>query len=108
MSANDEDDGGRPETLGAEDVQSALADLPGWSLSDEGKLVKTYRFKDFREAFGFMASVATAAEAFNHHPEWSNVYRTVEVALTTHDAGGLTQNDLELALEMERLAAGRG
>ena len=84
-------------------LQTALTDLPEWSL-DDGKLHRVFEFADFRRAFGFMAAVATAAEAMNHHPEWSNVYRTVRVWLTTHDAGGITALDLSLAREMNRLA----
>ncbi len=85
------------------DVQKALTSMEGWSL-DDGKLFKEYRFADFRRAFGFMAACATAAEAANHHPEWFNVYHTVKVWLTTHDAGGITDRDLALAREMDRLA----
>jgi 4a-hydroxytetrahydrobiopterin dehydratase len=85
-------------------IQSALRDLPGWDLQD-GKLHRRFSFADFRAAFGFMATCATAAEALNHHPEWHNVYKHVEVWLTTHDAGGLTGHDVELATEMQRRAA---
>lgn len=84
-------------------VQSALALLPGWKLAD-GKLHREYRFDDFTLAFGFMAASATAIERMNHHPEWSNVYGTVVVDLTTHDAGGITKNDVDLATKLERLA----
>jgi len=89
--------------LSADKLQSALADLPGWKLSD-GKLHREYRFDDFTLAFGFMAASATAIERMNHHPEWSNVYGTVVVDLTTHDAGGITKNDVDLAAALERLA----
>jgi 4a-hydroxytetrahydrobiopterin dehydratase len=87
-------------------VRAALAELPGWSLRD-GKLHRALRFGDFRSAFGFMASVATAAEAMNHHPEWRNVYATVEIWLTTHDAGGISARDVELAREIDAHAQGR-
>ncbi|MFN4126832.1 4a-hydroxytetrahydrobiopterin dehydratase [Pannonibacter indicus] len=84
----------------------ALAQLTGWRLV-EGRdaITRRFVFSGFVEAFGFMAQVALAAERMNHHPEWSNVYRTVEVTLSTHDAGGLTALDIELAAEMDRIAA---
>jgi 4a-hydroxytetrahydrobiopterin dehydratase len=93
--------------LDADDVTTRLAALPGWTL-EGGKLHRAYRFADFVEAFGFMASAALVAERLNHHPEWSNVWSTVVVDLTTHDAGGITAKDFELAGAMERLAAPRG
>lgn len=97
-----------PPCLTVEAVQAALADpaLRSWSVRD-GKLYREYRFPSFVEAFGFMASVALRAEAMNHHPEWSNVYDRVTVSLTTHDSAGITDRDLALARQMERLAAGR-
>jgi 4a-hydroxytetrahydrobiopterin dehydratase len=70
-------------------------------------LHREYRFTDFVEAFGVMTSVALVAERMNHHPEWFNVWNTVRVDLTTHDAGGITANDFELAEAMERIAAGK-
>ena len=69
-------------------------------------LAKTFVFSDFVAAFGFMTRVALAAERMNHHPEWHNVYKRVEVTLTTHSAGGLTRRDVELAQRMNQLAAG--
>ena len=92
----------------AEAVQAALADpaLRAWSVRD-GKLNREYRFPSFVDAFGFMASAALRAEAMNHHPEWTNVYDRVTVLLTTHDSGGITDRDLALARQLERLAAGR-
>ena len=84
-------------------IHTFLAEHPPWDLQD-GKLHRVYTFTDFRTAFGFMAACATAAEAMNHHPEWKNVYRTVEVWLTTHDAGRITAKDEALAVEMDRLA----
>ncbi|WP_424932240.1 4a-hydroxytetrahydrobiopterin dehydratase [Amaricoccus macauensis] len=69
-------------------------------------LQKTYQFRNFVEAFGFMTRTALWAEKWNHHPEWFNVYKTVEVTLSTHDAGGLTELDLKLARKMDALAAG--
>ena len=85
------------------EIREALAALPGWTLED-GKLHREYRFRDFNEAFGFMTRVALEAERRNHHPEWSNVWNRVVVDLTTHDAGGLTTNDVELARVMEACA----
>ena len=92
-----------PVKLSSAEVQSARTDLPGWKLVD-GKLHREYRFHDFTLAFGFMAASATAIERMNHHPEWSNVYGTVVVNLTTHDAGGITKNDLALAATLEKVA----
>jgi 4a-hydroxytetrahydrobiopterin dehydratase len=88
--------------LEANAVKERLEDLPGWRLQN-GKLHREYKFADFVEAFGFMASAALVAERMNHHPEWSNVYATVVIDLTTHDAGGITENDFALATAMERL-----
>jgi len=84
---------------------AALAELDGWSLA-EGReaIVKRFKFEDFAAAFGFMAGAALAAEKMDHHPEWSNVYDTVEVTLTTHDAGGVTPLDVALAKRMNALA----
>lgn len=84
-----------------------LAAVAGWTLAG-GKLHREYRFADFVEAFGFMASAALVAERLDHHPEWSNVWSTVVVDLTTHDAGGITAKDFELAAAMEHLAGPRG
>ena len=89
--------------LAGDELDAALADLPGWSV-EGGKLHREFRFADFNEAFGFMARAALVAEQMNHHPEWSNVYATVVVDLTTHDAGGITKSDLDLAAHMSRLA----
>lgn len=87
--------------------RSALDPLldEGWTLDDaRDALAKTYTFRNFVEAFGFMTQVAILAEKMNHHPEWSNVYKTVKVVLTTHDAGGLTELDVKLAQKMDALA----
>lgn len=81
------------------ELRAALGELPGWDL-DEKKLHRVFRFADFRAAFGFMTSCALSAEAMNHHPEWFNVYNTVKVWLTTHDAGAVTKKDIALAREM--------
>lgn len=77
---------------------AALANLPDWSLRDDGlAIVRTLKFADFNAAFGFMTRVAIQAEKADHHPEWFNVYNRVEITLTTHDAGGLSQRDVALA-----------
>ena len=94
-------------TLSPETVRQRLAALNGkteapWEIAD-GKLHKTFVFADFVEAFGFMAKAALAAEKMNHHPEWCNVYKTVSVDLTTHESGGLTRLDFDLAEQMEAL-----
>lgn len=89
--------------LAAEEIERALASLPGWSVAN-GKLHREYRFGDFVEAWGFMTAAAIVAQAMDHHPEWFNVYGTVRVDLTTHDAGGITGRDTELAGRMEKLA----
>lgn len=90
------------EKLSHEAVQSAIAQLNGWSVV-EGKLHKEFKFANFVEAFGFMSKVAILAEKMDHHPEWFNVYNKVVIDLTTHDAGGISQNDLELAKQIETL-----
>ena len=85
--------------------EQALSKLSGWGEVDgRDAIERTYVFADFSEAWGFMSRVALVAEAMNHHPEWRNVYRSVEVTLSTHDAGGVTELDLELAKAMNRLA----
>lgn len=84
-------------------VAARLDRLDGWALRD-GKLHKVFEFADFVTAFGWMSSVALVAEASNHHPEWFNVYRTVTVDLTTHDCGGISDRDFELAARMDALA----
>lgn len=77
--------------------------LPHWELGHD-RIKRTFRFKDFVEAFGWMSSVALVSERMNHHPEWRNVWATVEVELSTHDAGGLTELDMKLAAAMDALA----
>lgn len=89
------------------DALAALPEaLPAWQLRD-GKLHRSLRFDDFAAAFGFMARVALIAEGLGHHPEWSNVWNRVEIDLTTHDAGGLTALDVELARRIDAVLAGR-
>lgn len=85
------------------EIFAAIAALPSWSV-EKGKLHREYQFADFPHAFGFMATAAPAIEKMNHHPEWSNVYNRVTVDLTTHDAGGITHRDLELAKLLEGIA----
>jgi 4a-hydroxytetrahydrobiopterin dehydratase len=89
--------------LSQEQVDSRLKSIPGWRVA-QGKLRRTFKFPDFVCAFGFMASAALVAEKMNHHPEWFNVYNTVRVALTTHDAGGISAADFSLARRMNDLA----
>jgi 4a-hydroxytetrahydrobiopterin dehydratase len=85
---------------------AALARVPDWRpVSGRDAIARSYRFKDFNAAFGFMTRVALLAEKMNHHPEWSNVWNKVEVTLTTHSAGGLTERDIRLAEAMDRVAA---
>ena len=84
---------------------AALADLAGWAAVDgRDAISKTFTFDDFNQAFGFMSRVALKAEAMNHHPEWFNVWNRVDVTLSTHDAGGLTELDIELAAFMDAAA----
>jgi 4a-hydroxytetrahydrobiopterin dehydratase len=82
--------------LTSQEIESALAALPGWALRD-GKLVRDFKFRDFSEAFAFMTRVALAAEQRDHHPEWSNVWNKVSIELVTHDARGITERDVALA-----------
>ena len=93
------------ERLAAEARKSALQELPGWSETDGlDAIARTFTFKDFNEAFGFMSRAALVAEKSDHHPEWRNVYKTVEVVLSTHDAGGVTKSDIDLAKAMNAIA----
>jgi len=88
--------------LSEQEIRSALRDLSGWTVLG-GKLHREYKFTDFIHAFGFMTSGALEAEAMGHHPEWLNVYNRLTVDLTTHDAGGITAKDLELAGKLNAL-----
>ena len=87
-----------------------LAALPGWRFDVQrgGLIERDYVFRDFAQAFGFMAQVALVAESRNHHPEWFNVYNKVKVTLTTHDVDGLSMKDIELARFMDRVASALG
>lgn len=95
------------QPLSSAQIASLAAELPHWSLVN-GKLQRELRFADFSEAFGFMSRVALAAEAMGHHPEWSNVWNRVTIALTTHDTGGLSNLDVALAQRIDALAAAGG
>ena len=93
------------QQLSADAQRAALTKLKGWSEVDgRDAIARTFVFKDFNEAFGFMTRAALVAEKNDHHPEWRNVYKTVEVVLTTHDAGGVTERDVALAEAMNRIA----
>ena len=99
----------RPARLDAAAVTTALNALNqhcalAWTIQED-QLQKTFRFHDFREAFAFMSRTAETAEAMNHHPDWRNIYNRVHVTLSTHDAGGLTELDFQLAAAMEHLAS---
>jgi 4a-hydroxytetrahydrobiopterin dehydratase len=97
------------ERLSAAERKSALKGLPGWSETPGREAIaRTFIFRDFNEAFGFMSRAALVAEKKDHHPEWRNVYKTVEVVLATHDAGGVTLRDIELAKAMNAIAAQLG
>ena len=86
-----------------DEITAAVASLDGWELVD-GKLCREFVFADFLEAIGFMMRAAICAQVLNHHPDWSNVYKTVRVELETHDVGGLSPLDVELATQMNALA----
>ena len=93
------------ERLSAAARISALKELPGWSETNGREAIeRRFTFKDFNEAFGFMTRAALVAEKSDHHPEWRNVYKTVEVVLATHDAGGVTERDIKLATAMNAIA----
>ena len=85
------------------EISAAVGKLPGWSVKD-GKLHREYKFPDFGHAMGFMMTATPAIERLDHHPEWANVYNRVSVDLTTHDAGGITQKDCDLAALLEGIA----
>src|SRR5712692_4874929 len=97
------------QKLTGEARKTALAKLKGWSeVKGRDAISKKFTFEDFNAAFGFMARAALVAEKLDHHPEWFNVYNKVEVTLSTHDAGGVTELDVKLAAAMERIAGGKG
>lgn len=95
----------RRARLSETEITAALAKLPGWDrVAGREAIAKSYTFTDFSAAFGFMTRTALAAEKLDHHPEWFNVYKRVDVALETHDAGGITTLDIELAAAMDAIA----
>ena len=93
-----------PRKLTDEEIKLALSRLAGWSVS-QGKLHREYKFRDFVEAWGFMAGAALLVQQMDHHPEWFNVYGTVRVDLVTHDVGGISRRDIDLALKLETMAS---
>ena len=94
----------RPAKLSDDEVRARLGERTGWELAG-GKLHREFRFDGFVEAFGFVTRLALVAESMNHHPEWRNVYDRVSIDLATHDAGGITQLDFELAAAADRLVS---
>ena len=93
------------QKLDAAELQSGLAELPEWRLSDDGLgLERVFTFADFNAAFGFMSRVALAAERLNHHPEWSNVYNRVTLRWSTHSVGGVSPLDIKLAKKCDNFA----
>ena len=91
-----------PEKLSVAEIEERLQGLPDWGL-DQHKLFRHFVFENFIEAFGFMAQVALLAETMNHHPEWSNAWNRVEIYLTSHDAGGISERDFALAKQIDSL-----
>lgn len=95
------------EKLDTATINHNLLALPAWALSQDCKSIsRRFEFRDFSEAFGFMTRSALAAEKLDHHPDWHNIYKSVDVILTTHDKGGLTELDFKLARRMNAIAAG--
>ncbi len=95
--------------LTAEEREAALKELAGWSWDAEQDAIRrSFKFKDFSEAFAFMTRVALAAEQADHHPDWSNSWNKVDIALSTHSAGGVTGNDVALAKKIDGMTGGRG
>ncbi len=93
------------QKLTEREIAAELAKLKGWKI-EQGKLRRVFEFKDFARAFGFMTSVALAAEAMGHHPDWSNSWNKVSIDLSTHSVGGLSKNDFELAGKIEQILGG--
>ena len=91
------------QRLSDQEAAKGIANLPGWKI-EQGKLHKSFEFRDFIQAFGFMSRVALVAESLGHHPEWSNVWNKVNVNLSTHSIGGISRLDLELAGKIQELA----
>ncbi|MBK4215877.1 4a-hydroxytetrahydrobiopterin dehydratase [Paracoccus caeni] len=92
--------------LTPEELESGFAALDGWTLSeDKTAITKTFEFENFVQAFGFMSSVALVAERLDHHPDWSNIYKTVEISLNSYTLGGVTNKDIELAKRIDAIAS---
>ena len=96
--------------LSAEQREAAIAALPGWAWDEEGgggggAIGRSFRFRDFAQAFAFMTQVALAAEKADHHPDWSNSWNRVDISLTTHSEGGVTRRDVDLAISIDAIAA---
>jgi 4a-hydroxytetrahydrobiopterin dehydratase len=92
------------EKLDRAELNAALVGLPGWQrLSGRDALARSFKFKNFRQAFAFMSEVALLAEKADHHPEWTNVYNRLDIVLTTHEAGGISERDIALATEIEKI-----
>ena len=89
--------------LGTEEAKQRLAELDGWAIDENGRLSRDFEFPDFSRAFAFMTRVAMLAEKQNHHPDWSNVYNRVSIALSSHDIGGLSKRDFKLAAAIDGL-----
>jgi len=92
----------KTKKLNASETKKHLKELTGWTL-DNNFIQKDFEFKDFLEAFGFLSRIAVLSEKLNHHPNWSGVYNKVQIKLQTHDAGGITAKDIELAKQIEKL-----
>lgn len=90
------------EKLSENQIEKKLTTLAGWVL-DDGAITKSYKFKNFKEAFSKMTQIAFECEAQNHHPNWENVYNSLTIRLNTHDVGGITQNDFDLAHIIEKI-----
>lgn len=95
------------EKMSSQQIEANLKDLPDWNIKAE-KLHRELKFKDFVQAFGFMTQVAILAQEMDHHPEWFNVYSKVTIDLTTHEAGGISTRDFELAQKIDKVVAGMG
>jgi len=94
------------EKLPSENKKTLLAELNDWhEVNGRDAIAKTFTFKNFNEAFGFMTRIAMQAEKMDHHPEWSNVYKTVDITLTSHDAGGVSEKDIKLAKFIDKISA---
>ena len=99
----------KTSSIPVEEVKRRLGPSSNWTITDTrgGLLSREFRFKDFREAFGFMTQVALLAEKLDHHPEWSNVYNKVNITLTTHDVGGISERDIKMAEMIDQLITTR-